>query len=191
MSETNRRAGDDPVLARRYAAGELDEAEAAAFERRLAADQATRDALCAAVCEMRAAEGRSEPKPDPAYRTRVRSRLREVAARRQAEGRGRYRIHPAAWAVAGAAAAALLLVSVRTATGPSGEPAAPRPAASQEAAAPLPGPEVAADDGDDGPDLLSGQHLARTIEEENRRKDRRIVRLEDRAVRSHAPVYRQ
>ena len=54
-------------LARRYLAGTLDGSAAAAFEERLGADQAARDALCAAVGPVA---------PRPSYRRAVRRRLR-------------------------------------------------------------------------------------------------------------------
>jgi hypothetical protein len=49
--ETPGNAGDDALAlqALLYASGELEEAEAAEFEERLAADQTARDALCQAV----------------------------------------------------------------------------------------------------------------------------------------------
>jgi hypothetical protein len=196
MSETKRPVADDPLLAARYAAGELDDAAAAAFERRLAGDQAVRDALCAAVRGMRSAAGRPDPVPNPAYRERVRTRLREAAGRARPDARGRSWRHHAAWAIAGAAAAALVLFSIRGPSVPTdGSDCVPCDSA-QEAAAPLPRGDAPTDDAEGWPELLSGQHLAQTIHEENRRKsraeDRRMVRLEDRAAaRGRAPVYRQ
>jgi hypothetical protein len=196
MSETNRPVTDDPLLATRYAAGQLDDAAAAAFERRLAGDQAVRDALCAAVRGMRAAAGRPDPVPNPSYRDRVRNRLRETALRGRPDARARFRGHPAGWAFAGAAAAALLLLAIRGTTEPSDATDCVPCDPVQQAAAPLPRGGEPAEDAEGWPELLSGQHLAQTLHEENRRKsraeDRRMVRLEDRAaVRGRAPVYRQ
>lgn len=178
MSETNRPVGD---LAKRYAAGQLDDAAAAAFESRLAGDQEARDALCAAVCRLRAEAGRPDPLPNPNYRGRVRTRLREAGLRQRPDARSRYRGHPAVWTLAGAAAAALVLLLIRpTAPETADRPDCPPCAEGQDATAPAPGTNVAADDGEGWPELLSGKHLAQTLNEENRRKvraeDRRIVR---------------
>lgn len=94
-----------------YATGELDEAEAAAFERRLGEDQAAREALCQAVELTQALAPRPAPRPDPSYRQRVRERLRH---RRLGWlfGRQTYRGHPAVWSAVGAAAAVLIVISI-------------------------------------------------------------------------------
>lgn len=60
-----------------YASGELEEAEAVAFEERLAEDQAARDALCQAVQLTETLAGNPDVRPNPAYRARVRRRLRQ------------------------------------------------------------------------------------------------------------------
>lgn len=64
-----------PVMARRYAEGEMDATEAAAFEERLAGDQAARDALCQAVQHSRVLAALAPSTPHPGYRERVRARL--------------------------------------------------------------------------------------------------------------------
>jgi hypothetical protein len=66
------------ALALRYAAGVLGGAEAAAFERRLGASQAARDALCQAVVLAQALAGRGPLEPGPGYRERVRQRLQAL-----------------------------------------------------------------------------------------------------------------
>lgn len=63
------------VLAKLYAEGEMDATEAAAFEERLAGDQAARDALCQAVQHSRSLAGLAPSTPHPGYRERVRARL--------------------------------------------------------------------------------------------------------------------
>jgi anti-sigma-K factor RskA len=192
MSEIDRAGGDDAVVAFRYANGELDKVAAAAFESRLADDQAARDALCAAVCLRQSMTSDTELTPDPAYREGVRVRLQ--ASRRRVAGRIGFRGTPTTWALGGAAAAALLLVTLRLVSqGADLENAVPAVAIQ------MPGPAAecveAEDDGDDIPELIGGQHLARAVHEENRRKvraeDRRIVRLEDRAARRAPTTYKQ
>jgi anti-sigma-K factor RskA len=84
---------DEQLLAILYASGELEAEEAAAFERRLADDQSTRDALCTAVRLSRTMSGQPDPVPDVSYRERVKQRLlagkdRPVLARRT------IRVHP-------------------------------------------------------------------------------------------------
>jgi hypothetical protein len=80
MPETDPGGAPSPralaAVAFRYARGEADGPEAAAFERRLAADQSAREALCRAVTLARSLAGLGPPRPDPAYRERVRQRLR-------------------------------------------------------------------------------------------------------------------
>ena len=93
-----------------YASGELDEAEAEAFERRLAEDQAARDALCQAV-EMNLTLSGQAQAPDPAYRQGVRQRLQQRRRHlRKMTGGPTFFGQPAMWAALGAAAAVLLMV---------------------------------------------------------------------------------
>src|SRR5262245_9682107 len=92
------------------ASGELDAAEAEAFERRLGEDQAAREALAGAVPLARALGGLPAAAPDPAYRARVRRLLRPRAGVWQRLwGRRPYRGHPVLWGAVGAAAAALVM----------------------------------------------------------------------------------
>jgi hypothetical protein len=184
MSDTDRSGGDDLLLARLYAAGELDESAAAAFEWRLADDQAARDALCAAVRAREAADDPAGPVPDPRYREGVRQRLHKPTWGRVAGRVGR----PSLWAFAGGAAAALVLLSIRPGVQPGDGVATPLPAATEEAAKEMPPVcEDVADGLNEWPDLVDSQRLARAVHEENRRKvraeDRRMVRSEDRAAR--------
>jgi len=87
-----------------YAGGEMPAADSAAFERQLADDQGTRDALANAVQITLALTGRPQ-RPDPAYRQRV----RESAGKRGWWGwlsKPRIRRGPAvAWVGLGTAAA--------------------------------------------------------------------------------------
>jgi hypothetical protein len=87
-----------------YASGVLAEADAAAFERRLAEDQDCREALAQAVPLALALRGQAVSPPNPAYRTRVRQRLVPR----------RFRGHPAFWAGLGAAAAVLVMLGLGT-----------------------------------------------------------------------------
>lgn len=98
-------------LALLYASGELDEADAAAFERRLAEDQAARDALCQAVELNVSADGEGPPLPDPSYRQRVRQRLNQRRRHlRKLNAQANPFINPALWTALGASAAVILMV---------------------------------------------------------------------------------
>ena len=89
---------DDLALtALRYAAGELPAAEAAAFEARLAADQAAREALGEAIRLSAAALDRPAPAPDPLSARRSGTRLRPTVLSWLFPRRP-YRGHPLAWA---------------------------------------------------------------------------------------------
>jgi hypothetical protein len=105
-------ADDLALTALRYAAGELLPAEAAAFEGRLAADQAAREALGEAIRLSAAALHRPAPDPDPLVREAVRDELRPTLVS-WLFPRRRYRGHPLAWAgLGGALAAGLAAVGV-------------------------------------------------------------------------------
>lgn len=190
---TNRPDGDDMLAALLYATGDLDGEAALAFERRLADDQAAREALCEAVRLSRSLTGQPAPVPNPAYRESVCRHLCGTGVWHWLAGRKNYRGHPALWAVAGAAAAALFLtISWEPLPSPAVE--APAPVLAQEKPAPAPVADAA------GPpagvaevwaELSNARHLERALKEENRRKvraeDRRIVRLEDRSSRLTKP----
>jgi hypothetical protein len=92
-----------------YANGDLDGPAQAAFEDRLAVDQATRDALAQAVPLLSVLGGKLPPRPDPAYRQRVRDRL-QGGWWRWLTGRRTYRGHPLLWTALGAAASLLLVL---------------------------------------------------------------------------------
>src|SRR6266542_6142583 len=101
------------LVALLYASGEMEAAEAADFERRLAEDQAARDALAGAVPLAQALAGRAAAVPDPAYRARVRRQLRPAPGLWQRLWAPRpYRGHPALWGAAGAAAAAVVALAL-------------------------------------------------------------------------------
>ena len=109
LSET---AGDDlPLQALLYASGELEGEELAAFEERLALDQAARDALTQAVELSLTAEGKADQGPEPELRARIRHRLRQRRRARQAESQSSaWFSHPAFWALIGALVTILLLL---------------------------------------------------------------------------------
>jgi hypothetical protein len=95
---------DLSLTALRYAAGDLDSVDEAAFEQTLAADPAAQDALCEAVRLSAAAAGQPEPRPDSLSQSVVAERLRPtwlscVLARRP------YRGHPVTWTTIGASVA--------------------------------------------------------------------------------------
>jgi hypothetical protein len=111
-----------------YAGGELSGDEAAAFERRLADDQAARDALVQAV-QLALPLADAPPRPDPAYRAVVKQRLHGGWGR-WLIGRRSYRGHPLLWTGLGAAAAVLAMLylyrpasaDLSVAQGPSASP---------------------------------------------------------------------
>jgi anti-sigma-K factor RskA len=196
MSKTDRPGSDLARLAILYAAGELDEAAAAAFESRLADDQVAREALCAAVRLLSALNERSVPVPGIQYRERVHERLRASRDRRRVASRGDYRWQPVFWSVASAAAAAAILLSISLAPRSADCPEPDQPAVAVEAPVPPLEGEDSGDNAQEWPDLMSGRHLAEAVNDENRRKvraeSRGVVRLEDRAARLRAvPDYRQ
>ncbi len=96
---------DLSLTALRYAARELTPAEAAAFEDRLATDQAARESLGEAIRLSAAALHQPAPAPDPLVREAVRDALRPALLSRLFPRRP-YRGHPLAWAVLGGAVAA-------------------------------------------------------------------------------------
>src|SRR5262245_53090418 len=107
------RGGDELCrLAWLYARGELAPDDMAAFEWRLAGDQAAREALALAVREGERVRGRPAPRPPAVFRRRVRDRLRLGAVTPAVPGAGRTpgrRSIP--WAVGSALAAGGLLVA--------------------------------------------------------------------------------
>jgi anti-sigma factor RsiW len=164
-----------------YAGGELEAPDAEAFERRLAEDQAAREALAAAVRLSLTVDGRPSAEPDPAYRAQVVERLRprrplwqRLLARRS------YRGHPAVWGLLGAAAAVLLLIG----SGWSPPAAPPSQAVAPPAARPADDVHPAETDEPPTPEAaaiwatLSGkEHVVKAHGEEARRKARTQERL--------------
>jgi hypothetical protein len=97
-----------------YASGELEETEAVCFERRLAEEQAAREALSQAVLLCQPL-GSFTAAPDPGYRECVRRRLRPRPGMECGSGRPRVdRGHPVLWCLLGAAAVLLVLALERT-----------------------------------------------------------------------------
>jgi anti-sigma factor RsiW len=150
------------VQALLYASGGLAEADAAAFERRLAADQAACEALAQAVPLALALRGQPVAPPDPAYRARVRQRLLRPA----------FRGHPALWAGLGAAAAVLVMLGLGTMAR-----LPPRPPPGLSASSTLVGPanreaETASVMADVWAELQTPEHLLKAHDEEMRRRGR-------------------
>jgi hypothetical protein len=96
---------DLPLTALRYAAGDLPAAAAAAFEDRLAHDQAAQEALGEAIRLSAAALDRPALAPDPLVREAVREALRPTLLSWLFPRRP-YRGHPLAWAGLGGVVAA-------------------------------------------------------------------------------------
>lgn len=204
------------TLAFLYARGELGAEQARRFEERLESERPAQEALCQAVQVAHALEGRVGPLPHPVYRDRVREELKPArgwlgpldSLWSWLGSRRIYRGHPAFWGLTGALAACVLFGLLGL---PLPAPApAPAPLAAegrQEAraeeagritpaatpvppvrdVAPSPAQLSAAEIAQTFARLHNSKHLARALEEENRRKvraeDRRLVRGEDRPLR--------
>jgi hypothetical protein len=93
-----------------YASGELDEPDAALFERRLGEDQEAREALLQAVQNNLTAMGQPVVAPDPEYRDRVRQRLRQRKRLLRSQGQPSAFGPAALWVVLGAIAAVMLML---------------------------------------------------------------------------------
>jgi anti-sigma factor RsiW len=166
------------VQALLYASGGLADADADAFERRLAEDQAAREALAQAVPLALALRGQAVSRPDPAYRTQVRRRLL----------RRPYRGHPAFWAGLGAAAAVLVMLGLGTV---SRLPPLPPPTPPDSSARPASREtETASVMADVWAELQTPEHLLKAHDEEMRRRGRAEERgrgLKAEQRRSHPP----
>jgi len=173
-----------------YAGGEMTVAEAAAYEERLAEDQAAREALAAAVGLLGALADGRPVRPGPAYRSRVQARLcpRHGAWAWLAQPR-LYRGHPAAWGLAGAAAAVLLMLAWAHAPWLAA-PAAPAPAlpaARYPDEGPGPAPAASADVATVWATLHTKDHLLKAHDEAARRKTRAEDRLHAGRPDEHRP----
>lgn len=93
-----------------YASGELDEPDAALFERRLGEDQEAREALLQAVQNNLTAMGQPVVAPDPEYRDRVRQRLRQRKRLLRSHGQNSAFGPAALWCVLGAIVAVLMML---------------------------------------------------------------------------------
>jgi hypothetical protein len=187
-----RSSSDDLALrALLYSSGELEGAEAAAFEERLAVDQAARDAL-AQVAQLSLLASGCSPVPSPSWREAARRRLHPHATVWQRIlGRRVYRGHPVAWSILGAVAATVVftLFAPSRPTSHASVPPAPElaPVDALNADADAPPPEVA----NAWAELRSGDHLARAHDEAARRKDRRLAHSDERRTSRFAnPVPR-
>lgn len=175
-----------------YASGELPEAEAAAFERRLGEDQAARDALCLAVQFCPGLHGGPPVTPDSTYRDQVRQRLRaRRGVQRWLLEPRHYRGHPALWGLMGAAAAVLLMAVLSQAL-PGSWPALERTFVLPTSDAPLvlplvPEPVETVEVAQAWAELYNAARLAQARNEEARRKnradERRQGKVDDRRSR--------
>jgi hypothetical protein len=157
-----------------YAGGELADADAVAFEQRLATEQSVREALVQAVQLAQPLGGRSAT-PDPGYRRHVQRRLApSFTPWRFLFGRQHYRGHPLLWTALGSLAASLILMFCL----PRAQPEvivvqAPPPEPNVTSSYLLP-----ADDDDPleiarvWAEIPKGDHLMRAHEEEMRKKNR-------------------
>jgi hypothetical protein len=190
------------TLAFLYANGELEGADAEAFEKRLCTDQEAREALSQAVLLTQTVDGCEAPRPDPGYRDRVRQQLLPnlpPAGWRAVLRPQVYRGHPAVWLLTGALAGSLLLffITSKKPADPSprravvNEPQAnlppPRPRLPQfRPTRPAPAPTKGAM-AEVWAELHTCSHLERVRAEEARRKQRLEVRRsahnDDRADR--------
>ena len=171
----------DTRLAFLYASEQLDVSDAAEFERRLGEDQRLREALCQAVAMICNLDGVPALAPSRAYRVRVRQRLRlrrswwDLVARRR-----NYRGHPVFWSSLGATAALLLVLALLPHRVPS-DGQVQTPIAESPRSAPVEDPfedfDIAAtgEMAETFASLPSSDHLVRACEEENRRRDRRLL----------------
>jgi anti-sigma-K factor RskA len=163
-----------------YVSGEMDAAEAAAFERRLGEEQPLREALCQAVELMRTLEGLAPLAPRPAYRQHVRRRLRAGQGLwRWITGQRTYRGHPAVWSGLGAAAALLMVFLALPNRLPEERTTpTPLPLAEQlrsgelEAAPENPARPATIEMAEMWASMHNHDHLARAQHEENRRRSR-------------------
>jgi hypothetical protein len=94
------------TTALKYAAGELNAVDSAAFELRLERDENAQEALCEAVRLSAAAMGQPDFQADPLCKKGVQEKLKPTLISR-IFARRPYRGHPAAWTAAGAAVAIL------------------------------------------------------------------------------------
>jgi anti-sigma-K factor RskA len=176
----------DANLAFLYASGEMDAAEKAYFEQRLAEEQPLREALCCAMELMQTLEGLAPLTPSPDYRNRVHQRLRASGAWWRWLGQRRtYRGHPALWSGLGAAAALLAVLAAahwmaEERPAPSAQPMAKEQAPVREAETPreVPAALSTIEVAETWASLPNSEHLAHAVEEENRRRDRRWTREE-------------
>jgi anti-sigma factor RsiW len=145
-----------------YASGGLAEADATAFEQRLAEDQAAREALAQAVPLALALRGQAVASPNPVYRARVRLRLLPRPSR----------LHPAVWTGLGAAAAVLVMLGLGTVSR-----LPPRPPPVPPDASPLARPanreaDTAIVTAEVWAELQNPEHLLKAHDEEMRRRGR-------------------
>jgi anti-sigma-K factor RskA len=172
----------DANLAFLYASGEMDAAEAAAFERRLGEEQPLREALCQAIELLYTLEGRTPLTPRPAYRQRVRQRLRPRGLWQRFTDQRTYQGHPMFWSGLGAVAALLMVLLMSPGWWPTSQPATREvPVAEQSGhgAAEVPRDAPAGPTTIEMAETWAGldysDHLLRAHEEESRRRDRRLA----------------
>jgi hypothetical protein len=185
MRDIRAEAGDNlDALALLYANGEMDAAQAAAFERRLGEDQGAREALSVAVELARTLDGLPTPMPDPAYRAAVRRRLPPAGVWGRLTAR-RHRGHPVMWAALGAAAVFLAVVVANGFRAPPPSQSDQAQAAPTQAVEPVQPP--AEDTALFWAELPKHERMNRLREEDQQRKarpeDMRLARNEDSANR--------
>ena len=167
------RSPSDANLAFLYASGEMDDAESAAFERRLGDEQALRETLCRAMELMQTLEGLAPLAPSPAYRHSVRERLKMPAKSRGWWARRTYRGHPALWSILGAAASLLMVLAVSPNWFSRRQPAAiPVVERTNPADVETPAAPSTIEMAEMWSRMHHSDHLARARDEESRRRSR-------------------
>ncbi|MFL5243611.1 MAG: hypothetical protein ACJ8FY_16010 [Gemmataceae bacterium] len=166
-----------------YAGGELNPAEEAAFEQRLAGDQALREALCQATQMLGALGSRAPDRPNVAYRQAVRARLHlPTTFWQKLKTPQSYPGHPFLWGFAGAAAAVLFMVGLGrlSETSSMHTSSQARSSALQSGATPLANGESQyaslAQTADIWAAMHPSDHLSKAHDEETRRRVRGLDR---------------
>jgi hypothetical protein len=160
-----------------FVSDELEDSQAEAFLRRLAEEQAAREALSQAVYAAGCLAGRTPAQPNPAYRAGVRQRLTAATPPVIAGGRRAYRGHPLLWAGLGAAAMYVVSAGSWSWSPPRMDVPSPPPVIlAEHPTAPRPAPAAPVEEWIPAAEVWAVLHtpdrLARVNDEEERRRSR-------------------